>query len=138
MPVPSARARSYLYKMTVGQMTSTVTIERPAVPTFDSTTGMSTAHTSVVVWSGPARIYSTTGGMQLVGGGLAAIGQSTVSIPQDAPLPKVDDMVEVTASPDDPAMVGRRYRVIDVTEGGILSPSRQLTVTTQEGSPWTS
>lgn len=135
-PIPSKRAREYVKKMTVAQMTSQVVVTRPGAPTFDSATGLTEAHTGSTVWSGPARIYSTTGSLTVLGEGLVSMGQTTISIPQDAPLPRVDDIVEVTASPDDPAMVERRYRVIDVSEGGLLSPSRQLTCTTIEGNPW--
>lgn len=137
-PVPTKRARAYLYKQTVAQMTSQVTIHRPGTPSFNATSGTMTAQGATTIWSGPARIYSIQGSLQVVGGGIASLGQTTISVPQDAPLAKVDDMVEVTSSPDDPAIVGKQYRVIDVTEGGIVSPARQLTVTVVEGSPWTS
>lgn len=135
-PVPSARARAYVKKMAVAQMTSQIVITRPGTPTFDATTGLTTAHTGTTVWTGPARFYSTTGGVQVIGDAVVSLGQTTVAIPQDAPLPEIDDIVDVTSSPDDTAMVGRRYRVIDVSEGGLLSPTRNLQVTTVEGSPW--
>lgn len=136
-PVPSARARKYLTKMVVGQMTSTITIERPGRPTFNPTTGLTTGVEAQAIWTGPARVYGTTGSLTPLGDGVISLGQTNIAIPQDAPLPKVDDIVTVTVSPDDTAMVGRNYRVVDVSEGGILSPSRTLTVTTVEGNPWT-
>lgn len=135
-PLPSAKARAYVTKMAIAQMSSTVTLERPSNPTFDSTTGKMTAGGSTLYWTGPARIYPTAGGMTQIGGAVVDQGQTTVAIPQDAPLPKEDDLVTVTATTDDSAMTGRKYRIIDVTEGGILSPTRNLTVTTVEGSPW--
>lgn len=137
LPIPSARARSYLTKMVVGQMTSTVSIERPGAPTFNATTGAITGVKASDLWSGPARIYGTRGSLTSLGDGVVSLGQTNISIPQTAPLPHVDDIVTVTFSPDDPALTGRRYRIVDVTEGGILSPMRVLTVTTVEGSPWT-
>lgn len=135
-PVPSARARAYLKKMTELQMQSQVHITRPGNPTFDPASGLTTAHTGSDVYTGPARVYPTQGALQAIGDGLVSIGQTSISIPQDAPLPKVDDIVDVVSTPDDSAMVDRRYRVIDVSEGGILSPSRSLTCTTVEGNPW--
>ena len=137
-PVPSARARAYVKRMAVAQMTSQVVVTRPGTPTFDPDTGLTTAHEGSEVWTGPARIYSTTGGLSIQGDGIVSLGQTTIAIPQDAPLPHVDDLVDVVSSPDDSAMVGRRYRVIDVSEGGIISPTRNLQVTTVEGSPWAS
>jgi Family of unknown function (DUF6093) len=135
-PVPSQRARNYVKKMALAQMTSQVAVTRPGAPTFDADTGLTTAHSTDPYWTGPARIYSTTGGIQVIGEGVVSLGQTTIAISQDAPLPKIDDIVEVTSSPDDPAMVGRFYRVIDVSEGGLLSPTRNLQVTTVEGNPW--
>lgn len=137
-PIPSARARAYVKKMAVAQMTSQVVVTRPGAPTFNATTGLTTAHEGSEVWSGPARIYSTSGSLTVQGDGVVSMGQTTIAIPQDAPLAHVDDIVDVTSSPDDSAMVGRRYRVVDVSEGGLLSPTRNLQVTTVEGSPWQS
>lgn len=135
-PLPSKRARAYVTKMTLAQMTSQVAVTRPGPPTFDPATGLTEAHAGATVWSGPARIYSTSGSLTVMGEGVVSLGQTNISIPQDAPLPKVDDIVDVTSSLDDPAMVNRRYRVIDVSEGGILSPTRTLACTTVEGNPW--
>lgn len=134
--VPTKRARTYLTKMTLSQMTSQVSIERPGDPTFNATTGLETATTTGAIWSGPARIYGTSGSLTMVGDAVVSLAQTTISIPQTAPLIKVDDIVTVTSTSDDPAMVNKRYRVVDVTEGGLLSPTRQLTATTLEGSPW--
>lgn len=135
-PVPSPFARKYLVSMATAQMTSTITITRPTETAFNATTGDLTAGTAAAVWSGPGRIYSEAGSLTAIGGELVSLGQTFIAIPQSATLPHVDDLVTVTASSDDPALVDRVFRIVDVSMGGVISPTRKLTVTAIEPNPW--
>jgi len=135
-PVPSRFARNYITKMSMAQMTSTITIFRPSPADFDTDTGQISAGTGTTIWSGPARIYSESGSLASIGGELVSLGQTYMAIPQTALGVHVDDLAQVTATLDDPALVNTVFRIVDVSAGGLLSATRRLTVTTVEPNPW--
>lgn len=137
-PVPSRMARSYLSKMAIAQMTSTITVSRPADPAFNTTTGEISTGTYVTIWTGPARIYSESGALSVIGDEMVSVGTTYIAIAQSAPLPRVDDIAKVNTTLDDPALVDTVFRIVDVSVGGLLSPTRRLTVTTIESNPWMS
>lgn len=127
----------YLRNQSAALMTSTVTIKRPAVPVYSASTGYAVGTTSQTGYSGPAHIHPATGGAvtyqadQLVG-----VMQVPVSIPWDAsPVPIEDDQVLVVAT-EDPALLGRTLRIVDVSKGGIGFPVRLLSCTFIEAGPF--
>jgi hypothetical protein len=70
----------------------------------------------------------------MVGEDEVPLQATQLSIPWNAdPVPRRDDEVEVLTS-DDPAMVGKRFRIMDVAKAGDLRPTRRFTVQTIEAS----
>lgn len=125
------RARAYAE----ANMQSTVTIARRSKPVFDQTTGRLAPGAPTTIYTGIARIYDVTGGtMMLLGEDPQYVRSSFVSIPMSAPVPQVDDVVEVTAHPD-PALIGKFFKITDVSAGGQLPAARRLSVQGVEASP---
>jgi hypothetical protein len=120
-------------------MTAEVSITRKASAVFDAETGSLTSGEPVVVYEGKARIYTVQGPVQNSYGDEPTYFSSTiVSVPVvTATLPRVDDLIEVTAHMADPIMVGRVFRVQDVEAGGQWMAARKLQVTgVQESQQW--
>lgn len=66
------------------------------------------------VWEGKCLLTPTEGPReQPVGEGIISMRDADAIIPIDAPTPRIDDEVEITASRD-PELVGRWFRVTDV------------------------
>lgn len=115
-------------------MQDTVVITRPAIPTFDDTTGLMQAHKLTDVYQGPARVYPGRGPSPVALGDTIVTFQTImVAIPFSAPIPHRDDLVRVTVSID-PGLVGKTLRIIDVTVGGQIVASRTMTCTEVEQS----
>lgn len=133
----SSLARRYVRNRVEAQMTSRVTIYRNSNPSFDSSSGVYTAHKGTQVYTGKARIYGVDGaGVTQVGEGDFVNRQTYITIPGDAKVPHVDDVVVITHSVDTD-LVGRAWRVIAVDGGSILMHSRRLTVTgVMENRDW--
>lgn len=128
--LPSARAERFAGKAARAQMGSTITIHRPTKPVFDATTGLITAaDQTVVVADIPARIYQVSGeGPSFLGSEDTVLRSTKFSVMQpDAPSVHVGDHVTVVATEDDVSLVGREFRVTDVTLGGVLDPTRKIT-----------
>ena len=131
----SNRALSFLAVKMLSQMQMTIAITRPIAPTFNAATGLMTAHSNAIaLYTGKARVYQVSGGQQSqIGDGVIFLRTTSVSIPETlASGVRVDDMVTITASIDDSVEVGTKYRIIDVTMGGIGDPTRKLTCTEWE------
>lgn len=139
--LPSKRAQAIVRKKMLAQMASTITITRPTSPVFDTTTGLMTAHdTGTPVWSGPARIHPVSGGGQtFLGSEDTVMRTANFSIMEEGSEGlRVGDLVKVDDTPDDQALVGREFRVLDVSLGGILDPVRTLATQAIEPNPfWT-
>lgn len=93
-------------------MTDTVTITRPGAPTTDPATG-EVVTSGTVVYEGRARWKPPTTGAAQTETGTAAIITSPgeVHIPVGSYTPEPGDIIECTACPMDPGMVGRRATV---------------------------
>lgn len=123
-----AKAQEVAQRFAEGNMISTVDVTRPADPVFDSTTGL-LSEASSEVYSGKARITPITGPIEQSTGDIPTFFQSCyVSVPLGAPVPRVDDVVTITAHLD-PAAVGRAFRVTDVASGGEIPVVRRLACT---------
>lgn len=96
------------------------------------------------VYEGKARFPNVTGPVTYQLGEEPQYFSSTyVSVPVLDPvsgqpvLPMVDDVVSVTAHPDQ-LMVGRKFRVMDVETGGQFGPVRRMQLTgIQPSKQWT-
>lgn len=137
--LPSKRAQAIITKKMLAQMGSTVVITRPTAPAFDATTGLMTAtDTNTPLYTGPARIYPVSGGGQtFLGSEDTVMRTTTFSVPQTGTEGlRVGDLVTVAATQDDQALVGRQFRVLDVSMGGILDPTRKLSTQAVEPNPF--
>lgn len=119
-------------------MTATVVVARTDAPVFNPTTRSLAVPPGAMIYSGKAGITSGQGGDS---GGYGDEPQTdtslTIYIPLSATTPMVDDIVAVLTHPDDPAVVGRSFRVTDVGIGGRLIASRRLSVIgTQPSRTW--
>lgn len=125
--------RTYARGYAERNMSSVVSITRPAASTFNSTTGNQTAVTQALVYRGKARVYSSSGPSTYNLGEENQYYQSlNVSVPlyvDGFPVnPQVDDIVEIV-SHTDPLAVGKLYRVMDVELAGPIAASRRMQVT---------
>lgn len=133
--VPSKRALAYMRTKMRGQMQSIVAVYRPLEPTFDASSGLITAHAATQkVWQGPARIYPASGGGNIpLGDGYLTQRTSVVSVMEEgSEVIRVNDLVQIVQDADDAAGTGQEFRIIDVTLGGVLDPTRKLTCTDVE------
>lgn len=128
---------SYLRAQASALMSSQVRVRRPAVPVYSATTGYAVGTTSETGYVGLAHIHPAAGGAATyVGDQLVGMMQVTVSLPWDAsPVPAEEDQVYIEAT-DDPALVGRTLRVVDVSKGGIGFAVRELSCTFVEPGPF--
>lgn len=120
-------------------MTARVRVGRPGgVVDGGSVSDPSTVSRRKVVYEGRARVYGVgSGGSSDVGDELTFWSSSYVSIPLSSDWTQVDDMIEVVAH-DDPDVVGRWFRVVNVDSGGQFPVVRRHTVTGAQKDPgWT-
>ena len=131
-------ATQYARRFAEGNMTAKVKITRQDVPLFNVTSGELAAVEQSVVYQGKARVYTVAGPVTMsLGEEPQYFSQTNISVPLTA-TPRVDDMVEVTEH-DDPAVVGRRFRVLDVESAGQYPSFRRLQVSgVQRSQQWES
>lgn len=116
-------------------MLDEVAITRPSTEqTWDPETGITNPPTSTGVYTGKARIAPTRGPSDVaVGEEVFTWRDTDIYIPWDAPLPRSDDLIEITDAHDDPALVGRVFRVTTVRVG-TLNVERKMSCTSLEPS----
>jgi hypothetical protein len=114
-------------------MEASVKIRRPPGTTLNETSG----HVSVdpdgptsVVYTGIARIWTVDNGPAIFLGDAEPVETRVVrvSLPVDAPLPRIDDTCEILSCPYDLDMDGRYGVITGVDGGGQLRSSRVITV----------
>lgn len=127
----------YARRYAEANMTAKVKITRMEEPAFDDTSGDLSALEAYVVYEGKARVYTISGPMTMNLGEEPQYFSSTyVSIPLDVVMPQVDDVIEVLAH-GDWAVVGRKFRVMDVEGGGQYPAVRRMQVTgVQNSKQW--
>lgn len=125
-------------------MTATGTLQRPSsAATFDEATGRSTYPAPTVLWTSVPpdpgiRVQRLSrraiGRGDQVGGRTVEVQMYQVSIPVAAPEPQINDQIVITANPDDPYLVGKTLRVVEVRLGSLLW---QRDMTCEEITPTT-
>lgn len=127
-----------------GNMIAKIELKRggDAAPVWNPVTNQVESPEGEVIWGpdpadptkGIARIYAVTGPVTMGLGDEPQYFQSTyISIPLEAPLPEIDDVVEVIEHPDI-KLVGRFYRVVDVERGGQIPVVHKMQVVGVEPS----
>lgn len=126
----SNRARAYIRSRATGNMNYTCQVQRIGAPSFDSVTGIYTAGEPSVLYTGVCRIWQVSGGGTVdVNQEGIILQQTKLSIPWNEGVGiKRDDEVKITAASYDPALVNKRYRILDVDKGGDLRATRTFTV----------
>ena len=137
-------ARGFLRDNVEANMTSTVHITRQqsaADAALDSS-GEISVYADSTVYDGVARMHNASGPVTYtIGEEVQFFSSGAATIPVDVNGTPVDvwvnDMLRVTGS-DDPVLVGRRFRVVDVEVTGMMSVSRRLQlVGIQHYAGWT-
>ena len=131
-------ARSYVRGRAMAHMTSTVLISRHRDGALDTNTGMYTADTGKKIYEGIARIWdSGTGSVINVGEADLVTTVMYCSIPFAAPVPRIDDLLVVTYSPSDEALLNRGFRIIAIDGGGLARATRRLQISAlSENRSW--
>lgn len=127
----------YARRYAEANMTATVEIVRMSEPYLDINTGNLTAMEQFTIYRGKARVYGVSGPVTMNMGEEPQYFSSTyVSIPLDATMPRVDDVIEVLTH-HDWTVVGRTFRVMDVESGGQYPAVRRMQVTgVQNSKQW--
>ena len=135
--------RQYAQRYAEMNMTATVRIDRPGVPSLDATSGDVTATVSKTVYTGKGRVSTVSGPVQYsLGEEPQYFASGTVFIPLldddgQPTTPQVNDVVIVTSHPD-VLMVNRAFRVMNVNASGQFVATRELAVTgVQRWDGWT-
>lgn len=128
-PTISSRAKSYVRSRARAQMNSTVKIYERNEGTLNESTGLITSTFGVLMYSGMARIWTTSGAFISVGEAMIATDTVYCSIPFDVPAPKLDNLVEVIDCPDDNDISDRVWRIVGTDAGGLLRATRRLQIT---------
>jgi len=139
-------AETYAAAQAEGTMTAVVKIIRRDDSTdlgWDSATSTLVMDEPEVIWGpelpggGIGKVSSVTGPVTMALGDEPQYFQSTfASIPKWAAQPEVDDILTVIAH-DDPKLVGRSYRVVDVERGGQIPVAHRMQVVgIQPGRTW--
>lgn len=111
-----------------GNMNCTVRVSRPTDAVFNRATGVLSEPAEATVYAGKARITGLSGPVQLsIGDDQQFYSSCYVSVPLSA-APQVDDIVQITGSPD-AGVIGRFFRVEDVEGGGEMPVVRRMRVT---------
>jgi len=139
MRAGSKLSLGYIRSRANRNMRSTCRIERVEPPTYDDLSGLATAGTRTTVYEGICRIWEASGaGLVQVGEEDIPIQTTQLSIPWDTtPVPQRDDEVQILTSEVDDHLVGRRFRILDVSKAGDLRPSRRFSIQgVQESGSW--
>lgn len=108
-------------------MVDACTITRPSgTSTFNPTTGQSTPGSPTAVYTGACRVKPRDNADRVVQFGQEAVSfwPYLVSVPMSVTGIALDDVVTVTASALDPALVGLVLRVREVLSGSHLTARR--------------
>lgn len=123
-----ARATKVARTYAEGNMNSAVRITRPTEAVFNRSTGVLDEPAEALVYAGKARITPLQGPVQLsIGDDPQFYSSCNVSVPLTV-MPQVDDIVQITASPD-PGVIGRVFRIEDVEGGGEMPVVRRVRAT---------
>jgi hypothetical protein len=107
-------------------LTDSCTIATPgADPVFNPSTGYSDADGDEV-YDGPCRLRPSSGSTVDAGGAVLTLHRYDLTVPWDTTGLTVGQVVTITDS-NDPSLVGRTYRIVDV-QGGTDTPHRRAVV----------
>lgn len=126
----SNRARAYIRSRAEVNMTYECKIERVGAATFDETDSIYVAGENIELYEGPCRIWRVSGSSAIpINSEEIILQQTKLSIPWNEGVGiRRDDEVKIIAATYDEALVGKRFRIMDVDKGGDLRATRQFTI----------
>ena len=95
--------------------------------------GRVTVDEETPIYGGCGRLWTVAGSGTIDDGQLVYLSSSYISLPWDVTQTQVDDLIQVTVH-EDPSLMGRWFRVLNVDAGGILPVVRKHTVTSVQFS----
>lgn len=126
---PSNLVRTLVRQRAEAVQTSYGRVVRGELGGLDRATGLvSGLRGAQVVYEGQMRVASVSESLTSRGGGEGAQRNTTVSIPFDAQVPQIDDVV-IVATDNDPSVARMVLRVVAVDGGGYFNAARRLTCT---------
>ena len=136
----STRTRNWVQRSAEYQFNCEVRIYQNGDSLLNTSTGLYEVVEGTEIYSGPARIWSSdTAGLYIVGDNDLSRRDTMCSIPWDtSPVPRNDDSLEVTSSPNDPDLLNRVFRIMSVDGGGQVLPTRRMRLAgLAENRSWT-
>lgn len=113
----------------------TAVLRRAGASVFDRGTGDFVTTDGGIIYDGPVRVHNVAGGSTYnLAGEEQYFGDSYVFFPLSAPLPHVDDDIEITSDPDG-VLIDRHYRITGVDSGGLLPAGHRCAVVGAEPAP---
>jgi hypothetical protein len=122
------------------EMTSVVTITRGNEGVLGADGSLTMDPDAPVVYTGPARLGNAQGPVTYsLGEEVQFFSSGSCTIPIGDPgtaedVPQVNDLVHIDAG-DDPGLVGRNFRVVDVEAVGMLPGGRRLQIVGVQRAP---
>lgn len=136
-PPYTTRTQRYVRARARGNMSAAIRILRVTVTAMDADTLLITAPAAVLIYSGIARITTLNpGGLLSVGEEQISTRSTQVSIPYDASVPHVDDIVVVDSYGSDENLSERTFQVKGVDGGGLIRAVRTLSCVSYFESQW--
>ena len=89
--------------------------------------GRVSADEETEIYGGAGRLWSVASGGTVDDGQLVYLSSSYISLPWGVVVTQVDDLMQVRDH-EDPSLIGRWFRVLNVEAGGILPVTRRHTV----------
>lgn len=128
----SPRAQKFVRDRATAMMRYTCRIERVTPPSYDESTLIATAGGRTTIYEGVCRVWGVTSGASAINLGETEIPmQSTrLSIPwtvTEVPQ-RNDEVVIVSAVNEDPAVLGKRFRIESSSKAGELRATREFEV----------
>lgn len=136
-PPYSARTLTYVRRRAMANMLATVRVLHLVPAVYDEVTLKATSGTAQVLYAGQARVYTEQGSAAIFTGEQVIQTSSTVvSLPWDAPVPKIDDVVVVDDYGPDTELEEDTWLITDVGGGGLMRATRQLSVKAYAANRW--
>lgn len=137
-PAVSMRTLAYIRRRVLMAMTAEITILRMVRPDLDGNSLLVTSGVASTIYTGNARIRNVgSGGPIIVGEETVSTSNTLISIPFDAVVPRIDDVVLVgDYGPEDTDLNDRAFQIKDVDGGGLLRAVRTLSCSKYEESRW--
>lgn len=136
-PPVTSRTLAYVRRRAEAAMTGTVKVLSLIAPTYDDNTLIMTTGVATQIYQGVARIRTElAGGAIVAGDSVIQTSATTVSLPYDAAVPKIDDIVVVLSFGADTELEDDVFQIKDVGGGGLIRATRQLQVVAYRANRW--